>query len=165
MHRIFFDPKTFTKDDENEGAAWIAGNACCPMLEDSVKPKMARAWTWQSDINSYSIDSNTLLNTNNIPVHFTDITHIAEDEGLLRLKPHAIISFAFSRPMWMHSSRSNFFHRYFSSSVNWITRGQSNVSWSHFVKKNGIKWPRWRLPDEGPLRVTIFIFLYRPVYK
>ena len=41
--RIFFWPSTFGNDEENAGDAWMAGNACCPMLEVSLKPKMARA--------------------------------------------------------------------------------------------------------------------------
>lgn len=41
-HRIFL-PSTFGKDDEKAGAAWIAGKDCWPMLEVSLKPKMARA--------------------------------------------------------------------------------------------------------------------------
>lgn len=54
-------------------------------------------------------------------------------------KPHAMMSFAFSRPIRVHSSNVSFFHRNFSSSVSWITNGQSNVSCSHFVKKKGIR--------------------------
>lgn len=64
-----------------------------------------------------------------------------------------MMSFAFSRYICLHSSSVSFFHRNFSSSVSWITSGQWNTSCSHLVKKNGIRWPRWRLPEDGPLPV------------
>ena len=69
--------------------------------------------------------------------------------------PHATMSLAFSRANLRASSRLRSFHRNFSSSVSWITSGTLNASCNHFVKWNGMRWPRCRLSDEGP----------RPVYK
>lgn len=81
-------------------------------------------------------------------------------------KPMAIISFAFSRVKWLTSETDKFFHRNFSSSVNWITRGTSKTSWNHLEKcdckiynnlfiMNGTTCPRCKASDDGPL----------PVYK
>ena len=70
-------------------------------------------------------------------------------------KPHAIMSLMFSSACFFTSSIFNPRHKNFSSSVNWMTKGTSNVSCSHLVKINGIKWPTCSDADDGP----------RPVYK
>ena len=50
---------------------------------------------------------------------------------LFTSKPHAMMSLAFSTAKRWQSSSVRSFHRYFSSSVNWTTRGMSNTSCSH----------------------------------
>lgn len=47
-----------------------------------------------------------------------------------------MMSLAFSTAKRWHSSIVRSFHRYFSSSVSWITRGMSKTSWSHLRGKN-----------------------------
>ena len=47
---------------------------------------------------------------------------------LFTSKPQAMMSFAFSYASLWASSNFKFFHKNFSSSVNWITRGTSNAS-------------------------------------
>ena len=44
------------------------------------------------------------------------------------------------------------FHRVFSSSVSWITRGTLKASCSHWVNMNGIKCPRCSASEDGPCR-------------
>jgi len=53
---------------------------------------------------------------------------------LLMSKPHAMMSFAFSLAYSYAFSVVRSFQRYFSSSVNCITKGTSNTSCSHLIK-------------------------------
>ncbi len=69
--------------------------------------------------------------------------------------PIAMISLTFSIVNFFALSIVKSFHKYFSSSVNCMTSGTLNESWSHLVNINGIKWPKCRAEDDGP----------RPVYK
>lgn len=55
---------------------------------------------------------------------------------LFTSKPQAMMSFAFSTAKRWHSSSVRSFHRYFSSSVNWITRGMSNASCNHLQQES-----------------------------
>ena len=64
--------------------------------------------------------------------------------------PHAMMSLAFSRASRLASSSFMDFHRNFSSSVSWMTRGTLKASWSHLVKWKGMRWPRCRASDDGP---------------
>ncbi len=50
---------------------------------------------------------------------------------LLTSKPQAMMSLAFSKAKRWQSSIVRSFHRYFSSSVIWITKGTSNTSCNH----------------------------------
>ena len=70
-------------------------------------------------------------------------------------KPHAMMSFAFSKPRRWHSSSCRSFHRNFSSSVICTTSGQRNTSCRYLVNMNGIRWPRCSASEDGP----------RPVYR
>lgn len=88
-------------------------------------------------------------------------------------KPRAIISLAFSTASLCASSIFKSFHKNFSSSVSWITSGTLKVSCSHLrnshldlfaiflvnpfylVNMKGIKWPKCKASELGPL----------PVYK
>jgi hypothetical protein len=38
--------KMWGKDEAKEGAAWMAGKECLPMLSESEKPKMPLAWEY-----------------------------------------------------------------------------------------------------------------------
>lgn len=123
---------------------------------------MARAWV-REPREWYGVDGDALLDADDVGVHLADVAHVVEDEGLdgtekkgntsLGSNPQAMMSFALSMHICRHSSSVSFFHRNFSSSVSWITRGQWNTSCSHLVKKKGIRCPRCRLPEEGPLPV------------
>lgn len=57
--------------------------------------------------------------------------------------------------LWQSSSFSSCLNRNFSSSVSWMTNGQSKTSWSHFVMRKGTMCPRCSDSEEGP----------RPVYR
>ena len=81
MQRSRREPSTRGNDDENDGAAWIAGNACWPMFESSENPKIARAWVGVPR-GSYGVDGDALLDADDVGVHLADVAHVVEDEGL-----------------------------------------------------------------------------------
>lgn len=60
----------------------MAGNACWPMLEDSVKPKIARACV-REEGEKYGVYGDALLDSDDVVVHVADVVHVVEDERLL----------------------------------------------------------------------------------
>ena len=71
----------------------------------------------------------------------------------LTSKPIAIMSLAFSLANFLAFSMVRSFQRNFSSSVSWMTKGTLNASWSQRVNMNGIRCPKCRADDDGPLPV------------
>ena len=70
----------------------MAGNACWPMFEDSVKPKIARACVGGRE-ERYGVHGDALLDANHVAVQLAHVTHIAENEGLRvrsRKKEHSL---------------------------------------------------------------------------
>ena len=72
---------------------------------------------------------------------------------LLTSKPIAMMSLMLSLANFLAFSIVKSFHKYFSSSVSCMTRGTSKACWSHLVNIKGIKCPKWRAEDDGPLPV------------
>ena len=85
MQRSFFSPSTRRKVDEKAGAAWMAGNACWPMFEDSVKPKIARACVGGRE-ERYGVHGDAFLDADDVVIHIADVAHVVEDERLLRIE-------------------------------------------------------------------------------
>lgn len=125
------------------------------------------------------VKGDALLDAQDVGVHGAHVVQVGKDEGLvgkqggeqqnsqrdlldahieagrhtfLGSNPQAIMSLAFSQASLWTSSMSSGFHRYFSSSVSWMTSGTLNASCSHCVNWKGIKWPMCSAVDDGPLR-------------
>ena len=63
----------------------MAGNACWPMVEDSVKPKIARACVGGRE-ERYGVHGDALLDADDVVIHIADVAHVVEDERLLRIE-------------------------------------------------------------------------------
>lgn len=48
-----------------------------------------------------------------------------------------------------------YLHRYFSSSVIWMTIGTLKTFCSQTLNMKGMRWPRWSASDDGPCKVGI----------
>jgi len=127
------------------GAACIAGYAILPELSDSLTPKIPLSWlklTCYWNFTTFLYIFPTYSVSRNMKV-------------FLISNPHAIISLAFSNPYFVnvYSLSSVFEWKYYSSSVNWITKGTSNESWRYLVNIKGSKWPKCMASEDGPLPV------------